>query len=174
MIPGAAAVWRGETLRLAGACAGLLALAAVSGTAVNLFRPAATHLPWVGDWKHHIETKAFQAGIPVVFLAGVRQRIDDPAIVVFDARIPAQYAAGHLPRARNLPLDEFDARLGAFARLLTPQTPILVYCGGGDCSDGLDLALKLRECGFQDLTLYPGGYAEWVQYGGSVRTGDKP
>ena len=37
-----------------------------------------------------------------------------------------------------------------------------------------ELALKLRELGFSDVTLYPGGYAEWVQYGGATHAGDAP
>ena len=171
---GSAAVRRGEGLRLAGACAGLLALAAILGVCVNALRPETTRLPWVGDWDHHIETKAFQAGIPVVFLAGARERVDEAAPVIFDARIPEQYAAGHLPRARNLPVGEADQGIGAFASLLTAQTPILVYCGGADCSDALELAVKLREYGFKNLTLYPGGYAEWTEYGGVIHMGGEP
>ena len=169
-----AAVRQGEAYRLAGACAGLLALSAVLGILANFVRPEATRLPWMGDWAHHIETKAFRAGIPVVFLAGARERVEDSAVVVFDARTQTEYEAGHLPRAHNLPVGEADVRLGAFAHLLTPQTAILVYCGGADCADALDLALKLREFGFESLALYPGGYAEWTQYGGRVRTGGEP
>jgi rhodanese-related sulfurtransferase len=174
MNSGGTAAQRGETLRLVGAFAGLLALAAGLGTGVNMVRPQATRLPWVGDWEHHIETKAFRAGIPVVFLAGARERVEDSATVIFDARTSEHYEAGHLPRARNLPVGEADQRLGAFASLLTLQTPILVYCGGADCGDALELAVKLRGYGFENLTLYPGGYAEWTGYGGKVRTGNKP
>ncbi|HAL91754.1 MAG TPA: hypothetical protein DCM68_01860 [Verrucomicrobia bacterium] len=173
-MPAGAVTWRGETLRLAGACAGLLALAAALGISTNLLRPKATRLPWAGDWAHHVETKAFRAGIPVVFLAGARARAHDPATVVFDARIPEQYGAGHLPRALNLPVADADRRIGEYAHLLTPRTPVLVYCGGADCTDGFDLAIKLRGYGFEDLTLYPGGFAEWKQYGGAIRTGAQP
>lgn len=168
------AVRRGERLRLAGTCASLLAVAAALGLSANHLRPKATRLPWVGDWAHHIETKAFRAGIPVVFLAGARQQADEAAVVLFDARIPEQYEAGHLPRALNLPVADADRRIGEYAHLLTPQTPVLVYCGGADCTDGFDLAMKLRGYGFEDLTLYPGGFAEWKQYGGAIRTGAKP
>lgn len=163
-----------ETLRLAGACAGLLALSVVLGTSVNLLRPMASRLPWVGDWDRHIETQAFRAGIPVVFLNGVQTRLADGATVFFDSRVSEQYEAGHLPNARILPVGEMDWRLGDYAALLTLETPILVYCGGADCADALELAVKLREVGFQDLTLYPGGYAEWIEYGGAVRTGGEP
>ena len=171
---GTSALRREEWLRLAGACAGLLALAAALGATVNVLRPEATRLPWVEDWERHIETKAFRARIPVIFLAGAQTRVNDPSGVVFDARTPEQYRTGHLPRARNLPLEDADNRLGEYADWLTFQTPVLLYCGGADCTDALDLALKLREYGFEDLTLYPGGYAEWTEYGGTIRTGDDP
>lgn len=174
MIPAAATGRRNETLRMAGTCAALLAVAAGLGIAVNFLRPEATRLPWVGDWQRHVETKAFQAGIPVVFLAGMRERAEDPTTMVFDARVPNQYEAGHLPGARNLPVGDVDRRLSALANLLTPETPILTYCGGSDCADALELAVKLREYGFQDLTLYPGGYAEWKEYGGAVHEGSEP
>lgn len=170
----AAATRRLDMLRLVGACAVMLALAASLGATVNLLRPKATRLPWVGDWKHHLENKAFLAGIPVTMLVGARERVEDPAVAILDARIPADYAAGHLPRALSLPVDEAERRIGAYVERLTPQTPILAYCGGGDCADGLELAIKLREFGFENVTLYAGGLTEWKAYGGAVRTGDKP
>jgi rhodanese-related sulfurtransferase len=174
MMSGAAVFPRGAGLRLAGACGALLAAAALLGAAANLLRPAATRLPWIGDWDRHIETKAFQAGIPVVFLMGARERVGDPQTVVFDARGRELYEAGHLPGAILLPVEEAESRIGAYVHRVTPDTPILVYCGGLDCADALDLAVKLRGFSFADVTLYPGGYAEWVAYGGAVRTGSAP
>ena len=169
-----AALPRGAALSLTGTCTALLALSLALGAAANRLRPAASRLPWIGDWNHHIENKAFQAGVPVAFLLQARERVANPATMVFDARIPEEYAAGHLPGAFSLPVGEVDARIGAFASRLTPDTPLLLYCGNSDCADGLDLALKLREYGFTDLTLYPGGFDEWSQYGGAVRAGDEP
>ena len=174
MNTGWTAVRRGETLRLVGACVGFLALAAVLGTTVNVLRPEVTRLPLVGYLEHHIETKAFRAGIPMVFLAGARERVNNPATMIFDARVPEQFEAGHLPRAHNLPAGEVDQRIGRYVSLLAPETSILVYCGGADCSDALELAVKLREIGFKDLMLYPGGYAEWTEYGEKVNTGGEP
>jgi len=165
---------RFETLRLTLACAGLLGLAIALGIGVNLLRPSATRLPWVGDWERHIETQAFRAGIPVVFLSGAQERSVDSTVVILDARDPDLYEYGHIPRALNLPVAEVDQRIGKYASRLTPDTPILLYCGGADCGDALELAIKLREWGFTDLTLYPGGYAEWTEYGGAVRKGMEP
>jgi rhodanese-related sulfurtransferase len=64
--------------------------------------------------------------------------------------------------------------LGDYVAILTPGTPLVVYCGDTDCSDGLDLAVKLVELGFQEVSLYPGGYAEWTEYGGAIQTGEQP
>lgn len=88
MNPGGLAVRRGEIYRLLGDISVLLALAIVLGIFANLTRPSSARLPWVGDWKHHIEHRAFRAGVPVVFLPGVRVRLQDSATVVLDAREP--------------------------------------------------------------------------------------
>lgn len=170
----AMAIRRGVWVQLAGAGLVLVVVAAALGIAVNFLRPDATRLPWVGDWGRHVENLAFRAGVPVTFLEGARARVGAADGITFDARIPEQYAAGHLPGAFNLPLEDVERQLGAHAARLRPETPILVYCGGADCTDALELAVKLRELGFRDLTVYPGGYAEWVQYGGATRAGDAP
>jgi len=165
---------RREVTRLLGACAGLLALSAAVGSAVNTVRPGSSRLPWVGDWDRHIETLAFRAGIPVTFLMGVRDRLRDPHLVLFDARTPDEYAAGHLPGALSLPIRDVDARIIDYIDRARMDSPILIYCEGLECEDGLALALKLREFGFEDLTLYPGGYEEWIAYGGVVTQGPAP
>ena len=165
---------RGAVRALAGSCAALLALSLALGAAANLLRPSASRLPGIGDWKHHIENQAFQASVPVAFLLQARERAADPETVLLDARIPGDYASGHLPGALNLPVGEVDARIASLAGRLSLETPLLLYCGGADCADALDLALKLREYGFKDVTIYPGGFAEWTRYGGAVHTGAVP
>lgn len=163
---------RGVLLRISDAMV-LLAMAVLLGTAANLVRPQATRLPWVSDWDRHIETLAFRAGIPVTFLNGAQTRVGDPATAIIDARLPDEFAAGHLPRAWSLPVADVEQRLVDYVSQLTPETPILVYCGGSECDDALELAKKLREFGFEDVTLYPGGIAEWVAYGGAIHTGSE-
>lgn len=169
----ARSVQRGVLLRTSDAVI-LLAMAILLGTLANTVRPKATRLPWVSDWNRHIETLAFRAGIPVTFLNGARTRVGDPATAIIDARLPEEFAAGHLPRAWSLPVADVEQRLVNYVSQLTPETPILVYCGGSECDDALELAKKLREFGFQDVTLYPGGVAEWIEYGGAIRTGEEP
>ncbi|HHX97302.1 MAG TPA: rhodanese-like domain-containing protein [Kiritimatiellia bacterium] len=159
---------------VAGAVGWILLLAVALSVAVNFLRPATSRLPWVSDWDRHIETQAFRAGIPVVFLPGVRERLERSTVVFLDARSPDDYALGHLPGAYSMPLEDMERALGDYVAILTPGTPLVVYCGDTDCSDGLDLAVKLVELGFQEVSLYPGGYAEWTEYGGAIQTGEQP
>lgn len=149
----------------------LMALALVLGAAANVLRSPAARLPWRGEWDDHIETRAYRAGIPLIFLPGVRERLGAPEVVILDARGAAAYAAGHLPGALNIPVAEAEQRLADHAARLTPDTTLLVYCSGIECSDALELALKLRQWGFEKILLYPGGYEEWTAYGGAVQKG---
>ena len=47
-----------------------------------------------------------------------------------DARAPADYAAGHIAGAFNLPAEAFNEHFPQVAGMLTPATPITVYCDG--------------------------------------------
>ena len=45
------------------------------GLVFNLLRPSP--LPWTYDWTHHVETRAHEAGIPVVFVDYHDQTVDN-------------------------------------------------------------------------------------------------
>ncbi len=46
---------------------------------------------------------------------------------LLDVRTPGEYAAGHLPGAINIPIDQLPVRLGD----LVAAAPIVVYCRSG-------------------------------------------
>jgi thiosulfate/3-mercaptopyruvate sulfurtransferase len=114
-----------------------------------------------------------------VSAADVRAMINDAAVEIVDARAAAEYHGqegntvrlGHIPGAVNLPAvlltvpgsgefrpaDELQ-RLIAGARL-RPVRRVVVYDGSGIGAAKLAFALAL--CGFGDVALYDGGWAEW-------------
>jgi rhodanese-related sulfurtransferase len=47
---------------------------------------------------------------------------------VVDVRTPAEFAAGHVPGAVNIPFDEIARRAG---ELGGPETPVVLYCRSG-------------------------------------------
>ena len=68
-------------------------------------------------------------------------------VVIFDVRSPEEFAAGHLPGARNLDLNggDFAAALAG----LDKSTPYLLYCRSGNRS-GVALEM-MQQAGFTDV-----------------------
>jgi len=83
-----------------------------------------------------------------------------------DARSAGIFAAGHIPDAVNIPVNEPDWE-GLVGRLsLDRARPTVTYCSGSSCLDGLHLALWLKaHQGFDDIRVFPGGWQEWVDGG---------
>ena len=71
-----------------------------------------------------------------------------------DVRTPAEFAAGALPGAVNIPLDELRDRLSE-----VPHAPVVVYCQVGQ--RGHTATVLLRERGLDAVNL-DGGYRTWV------------
>jgi len=75
----------------------------------------------------------------------------DPGSVLLDVRTPAEFAAGHLPGALNVPQAQLRARLGE----IPERRPVWVYCASGFRSY---LALRvLRQKGWLDVRSLSGG-----------------
>jgi DNA-binding transcriptional ArsR family regulator len=49
-------------------------------------------------------------------LDDLRQRLEQEAVVLLDVRPTSEYAAGHLPQARSIPIEELSARLSDLCR----------------------------------------------------------
>lgn len=67
------------------------------------------------------------------------------AALFLDAREPADYAAGHIGNALNLPAQSFAQHFGAIAPLLSPETELVLYCDGVECELSHRLQASLRE-----------------------------
>jgi len=74
-------------------------------------------------------------------------------------------AAAHIPGAKRLPapsvagMDESELVAAAAALGAEPDTPIVLYCGGG-VSASLGFA-ALDRAGYKDLRVYDGSWSEW-------------
>ena len=97
-------------------------------------------------------------------LEEIRARLDDPALVLVDARAPERWrgdtepldpVAGRIPGARNayylepLPGGLLDA----------PE--LVVYCGSG--VSAAPVVQRLVLAGRDDVRLYPGSFSEWCR-----------
>lgn len=66
---------------------------------------------------------------PFISGAQARQLVQEGAVLL-DVRTPQEFAAGHLPRALNIPVDELQARLGELKRAAS----VVLYCRSGNRS----------------------------------------
>jgi len=126
----------------------------------------------------------------VVDAETLRNRLEDPATVIVDARAAERYRgevepldrkAGHVPGALNRP---FQGNLDSDGRFRTPEAlraryaelveagEVVVYCGSG--VTGAHDVLAIEEAGLGLPTLYAGSWSDWSSRDGfPVATGDE-
>lgn len=92
---------------------------------------------------------------------------EDAAVI--DVRDQGEFAQGHVPNARNVPLAELDKR-SAELQALKAQ-PIILCCASGTRSN--NAATKLRKAGFDKIFTLAGGIYAWEKSGQPVATGRK-
>jgi rhodanese-related sulfurtransferase/DNA-binding transcriptional ArsR family regulator len=88
------------------------------------------------------------------------QRCKDGLVTVLDVRPADEYAAGHLPKAVNIPLRELTRRL----RELPKSREVVAYCRGPYCVLAFEAVALLRDRGFKVRRLQD-GYPEWKAAG---------
>lgn len=150
-------------------CLALAAAALLCAAGMNALRPKP--LPWQADWSAHIEERARKAGIGLASVHQVRAAISAGAALLVDAREAGRFRAGRIAGAVSLPLATARERLMAAPVADDPDRPMIVYCGGLDCEDALELALLLRRFGYRQVSLFAGGWAEWRAAGGATEAG---
>jgi len=67
-------------------------------------------------------------------------RLHQGDVIVLDVRPPEEYAAGHIPGAVSIPVDELHARLDE----LPPDMEVVAYCRGPYCRYSPDAVRLLR------------------------------
>lgn len=92
------------------------------------------------------------------------ERVRDGLVTVLDVRPPEEYAAGHVPGAVNIPLQELEDRLKELSHHDTEHREIVAYCRGPHCILAFDAVARLREHGIKARRLQD-GYPEWKTAG---------
>ena len=88
------------------------------------------------------------------------RRLKNDLVTVLDVRPEEEFAAGHLPRAINIPLRELSRRL----REISKSREIVAYCRGAYCVLAFEAVALLRDRGFKIRRLED-GYPEWKAAG---------
>lgn len=113
--------------------------------------------------RHRADVRAARESIfplppaPVVSLADARR---DPAVVILDVRPAAEYDAGRLPGAVNIPLDELGQRMHE----IPDGARVVAYCRGQYCELAHEAARLLRAAG-RSASVLDEGVVEWRSRG---------
>jgi rhodanese-related sulfurtransferase len=107
-----------------------------------------------------------QGSVPLPLgLLQVKEFYERREALFVDARDETAFSAGHIAGAVSLPLGMAGMALPKFKRDLPKEKPLVVYCGGYDCHDSRDLAVRLLDEGYRSVYVYEGGYPEWRDAG---------
>lgn len=109
-------------------------------------------------------------------VAAARSRIEEvaalafhdekEAVILLDVREPAEFEAGHLPGARNIPRGVLEFRLEAEPALAARDVPLVIYCrSGGRAALAAD---SLKQLGYTRVRSIAGGIDAWQQAGLAV------
>lgn len=94
------------------------------------------------------------------------RRLRRGEVTLLDVRPAAEYCAGHLAGAVNVPLPDLATVSATFDR----DKDIVAYCRGPFCILAFDAVAQLRQQGFSALRL-AGGFPEWKAAGLPVAVG---
>ena len=94
-------------------------------------------------------------------LQHAKEKINDGQLIPIDVRPAREFAAGHLPKARNLPLEQLEAELSG----LPKQHKLIVY--DRDHRRAGKAATILSTNGF-DVDELPGGINGWLRSKGAL------
>ena len=80
-----------------------------------------------------------------------------------DSRDPADYNAGHVAGAMNIPFHEIESYRNVLEGLPKEQVYV-VYCSAA-CDVSIDLAYYMAKMGFKKTYIFHGGWDEWLAAG---------
>jgi rhodanese-related sulfurtransferase len=79
--------------------------------------------------------------------------------VLVDLRDPAQFGAGHVPGARNVPQAQLGQRLGELEKF--KSRPLVLVCQTGARSHAA--VAQVKKAGFGEVAVLSGGFGAWQQ-----------
>jgi rhodanese-related sulfurtransferase len=96
-----------------------------------------------------------RAGGPTLGTLAATRLMNTRDVQIIDVRTAAEFGAGSLPQARNLPLTDLPKRAGE----LRKDQPALVVCETGRRASLA--AVKLRSAGIGEVYILAGGVDAW-------------
>lgn len=148
----------------------LAALAVLIALGVNHWRSDGIAL--IGAWSVDARFSDTAGESLVIGVEEAKRLFQQDAAIFVDARPPGQYAEGHIHGALSLPWQEVDHYFMETAERLEGAAMIITYCDGESCDLSHELALFLKEMGFESVRVLVNGWSVWQQAGLPLQRGE--
>jgi rhodanese-related sulfurtransferase len=148
----------------------LISLAALLAIGANAWR--GNGIPLVGDWSVEARfSDVLGESLIISFELAELLFEQDGGIVFVDARPHSQFVQGHIRGALSLPWQEVDLYFETMVDRLDAATAIIIYCDGESCDLSHELALFLKEMGFENVRVLVNGWTLWRAAGYPIEKG---
>ncbi len=112
--------------------------------------------------------------LPKLTVPEMEKSLQDPNVVVIDARYPRDYESGHVPGAINVPVFTTQVERRKLLSDLPKGTRVIVYCQSEGCQFDETLGAALYAEGIENVSLFPGGIRQWEAKGGPMKQESGP
>ncbi len=137
----------------------ILACAIIFGFTSNMIQKQS--LPLVGDWSTNGRMTTETGDSLTISLADAEKIFNKKSVIFIDARNNDQFRQGHIKGALSLPWHDVDTYINDILNNIQPTDAIIIYCDGETCSLSHDLALFLRDMGFENVKVLVNGWTLW-------------
>jgi len=105
--------------------------------------------------------EVIQGAITVAAEEAIDLILNNPDLIVIDARKKTEYVKGHIEGAINMLNTKMKAE--DLEKVATDKTgAILFYCNGTRCMRSADAIRKAKSWGYTNLIWFRGGWKEWT------------
>lgn len=85
-------------------------------------------------------------------------------LVMIDSRIRSDRKQGYIEGSVSLP--DIDTTCDSLAKLIPEKSrPVLFYCNGVKCGRSAKAIVVAKQCGYNKLYWYRGGFEDWLEKG---------
>lgn len=101
------------------------------------------------------------SGVKNIDTQGAISLANHESALIVDVRPEAEFNAGHITAARNIPAADFAGKISTIEKY--KDKPIILVCNSGRAS--LGLGRTLRKQGFSNVSSLSGGMSAWQKAG---------
>lgn len=139
----------------------IVLIALVAGFASNLFRT--DRIPFVESRSGKTNHITLSGENPEISLDKALKLFRNNGAIFMDARPLEEYNKGHIKGAVSFPYEEADQKFVRIMSGISEESIIITYCDGETCELSMDLAVFLRNTGYNKVWALSNGWSAWQQ-----------